>query len=86
MPGIIPVVGQLDDVVVALGAIRIALNGLSPELRAERLAAANLTQADLDTDLRTTGRIAAWLGRSGVRVGVRLGRGVVDVARRLIRR
>jgi len=86
VPGIIPVVGQLDDVVVALGAIRIALNGLSPELRAERLAAANLTQADLDTDLRTTGRIAAWLGRSGVRVGVRLGRGVVDVARRLIRR
>ena len=86
VPGIIPVVGQLDDVVVALGAIRIALNGLKPELRAEKLAAANLTQADLDSDLRTTGKIAGWLGRSGVRVGVRFGRGVFDVGRRLIRR
>lgn len=86
VPGIIPVVGQLDDVVVALGAIRIALNGLKPEFRAEKLAAANLTQADLDADLRTTGAIAAWLARSGFRIGVRLSRGVVDVGRRLIRR
>lgn len=86
VPGIIPVVGQLDDVVVALGAIRIALNGLKPELRAEKLAAANLTQADLDADLRTAGKIAAWLARSGFRVGVRVGRGVFDLGRRLVRR
>ena len=86
VPGIIPVVGQLDDMFVALGAIRIALNGLKPELRTQALAAANLTQADLDADLRTTGAITAWLGRTGVRVGVRVGRGVFDVGRRLIRR
>lgn len=86
VPGIIPVVGQLDDVVVALGAIKIALNGLKPEFRAETLAAANLSQGDLDTDLRTAGRIAAWLGRSAVRVGARVSRGVFDAGRRLIRR
>src|SRR5688572_13937535 len=47
VPGIIPVVGQLDDVLIALGAIRLALNGLKPEFRAQMLAAANLGQPDL---------------------------------------
>jgi len=86
VPGIMPVVGQLDDMIVALGAIKIALNGLKPELRAQKLAAAKLSQADLDADLRTTGKLAAWLARSGVRVGVRVGRGVLDLGRRLGRR
>ncbi len=85
VPGIIPVIGQLDDMLIALGAIRLALNGLKPEFRAERLAAAGLTQADMDADLRTTGAIAGWLARSGVRVGLRVGRGAIDLGRRLIR-
>jgi len=66
VPGIIPVVGQLDDLAIALAAIRLALDGLRPEFRAERLAAAGLTQADLDADLRTTGAIAAWLARAAL--------------------
>jgi uncharacterized membrane protein YkvA (DUF1232 family) len=66
VPGIIPVVGQLDDLAIALAAIRLALDGLRPEFRAERLAGAGLTQADLDADLRTTGAIALWLGRTAV--------------------
>lgn len=86
VPGIIPVVGQLDDMLIALGAIRLALNGLKPEFRAQRLAAAGLAQADLDADLRTTGAIAGWLARSTFRVSVRVGRGALDVARRLVRR
>ncbi len=86
VPGIIPVVGQLDDMLIALGVIKLALNGLKPEFRAQRLAAAGLTQRDLDADLRTTGAIAGWLARSSVRIGVRVGRGAFDVARRLVRR
>ena len=86
VPGIIPVVGQLDDVLIALGVIRLALNGLKPEFRAQRLAAAGLAQEDLDTDLRATGAIAGWLARSGVRVSLRVGRGAFDIARRLVRR
>src|SRR6187549_4162311 len=35
IPGIIPVVGQLDDILVAITAIRFALEGLRPEFRAE---------------------------------------------------
>jgi uncharacterized membrane protein YkvA (DUF1232 family) len=68
VPGIIPVVGQLDDLLIALTAIRMALGGLSPAVRAERLAAAGLTDEDLAKDLRTTGAIAGWLARSAVRV------------------
>jgi uncharacterized membrane protein YkvA (DUF1232 family) len=82
VPGIIPVVGQLDDMLVALGAIRLALNGLKPDARAERLAAAGLTQGELDTDIRNTGRVAAWLGRSSVRLGVR----AVSTGTNLLRR
>jgi uncharacterized membrane protein YkvA (DUF1232 family) len=86
VPGIIPVVGQLDDVAIALGVIRLALNGLKPEYRAEKLAAANLSQTDLDTDLRTTGAIAGWLARSGVRVTRRAASTAIDVGARLFRR
>lgn len=69
IPGIIPVVGQLDDLLIALAAIRFALQGLKPEWRAEKLAQAGLTQHDLEADTRATAHIAAWLARSGVRVG-----------------
>jgi len=68
VPGIIPVVGQLDDLLVALAAIRFALQGLKPEWRAEMLATAGLTHTDIESDMRTTGHIAGWLARSGVRV------------------
>ena len=34
IPGIIPVVGQLDDLALALAALRLALAGLDPERRA----------------------------------------------------
>jgi len=72
VPGFIPVVGQLDDLAIALAAIRLALDGLNPELRAERLGAAGLTQADLEADIRATGAVTMWLARSGLRVGAEI--------------
>ncbi|MDP8904711.1 MAG: DUF1232 domain-containing protein [Chloroflexota bacterium] len=69
VPGIIPVAGQLDDLLVALAAIRIALDGLRPEFRAAQLASVGLSQADLDADVRATGAIVRWMGRSGFRLG-----------------
>ena len=71
VPGVIPVVGQLDDMAIALGAIKLALSGLDPQARVARLAGAGLTQADLDADVRATGAIAGWLARSGWRIGRR---------------
>ena len=68
VPGIIPVVGQLDDLAVALAGIRVALGGLPVEARSAAVSAAGLSDEDLTTDLRTTGAIAGWLARSSVRV------------------
>ena len=81
IPGIDPVVGQLDDLLVALGVIRLALNGLKPEFRAEVLTAAGLTEDDLGTDVRTTAGIVAWLGRSSVRLGARVTHDAVEIGR-----
>jgi uncharacterized membrane protein YkvA (DUF1232 family) len=81
IPGIIPVVGQLDDLLIALGVIRLALNGLKPQFRTEVLTAAGLSEEDLAVDVRTTAGIAAWLGRSTVRLGVRVTRDAVEVGR-----
>jgi uncharacterized membrane protein YkvA (DUF1232 family) len=86
VPGFIPVVGQLDDVLVALGAIRFALNGLKSENRAELLTAAGLSHADLDGDIRTATAVAVWLGRSSVRIGQDALRTGVDLARRVLSR
>lgn len=67
VPGVIPVIGQLDDLAVALAALRIALAGLSPERRREHLEAVGLGDQDLADDLRTLGATTAWIGRAGFR-------------------
>ena len=85
VPGLIPVVGQLDDLAVALAAIRFALDGLKPEVRAERLAAAGLSPADVDQDLQTTRSIVVWLGRTGLRTGRRLAGAAVNAGDRAAR-
>jgi hypothetical protein len=74
VPGIIPVVGQLDDVAVALGALKFALAGLDGERRREHLAAVGLEDADLTEDLRTVGATSAWLVRAGARTTGRVAR------------
>jgi uncharacterized membrane protein YkvA (DUF1232 family) len=79
IPGFIPLAGQLDDLLVALGAIRVALDGLKPEWRSQRLAAAGLSQAELDADFRTTREVGAWMVRSGANLGRRLAGRAVEV-------
>ncbi len=71
VPGIIPIVGQLDDLLLALGALRLALNGLDPAVREVHLARVGLTDADLGADVRTLGAAAAWTARRGARIGAR---------------
>jgi uncharacterized membrane protein YkvA (DUF1232 family) len=84
IPGVVPVLGQLDDLAIALGVIRVALDGLKPEYRAQRLAEARLTEADLAADIQATKALAGWLGRSGLRAGQRLASGAVDAGGRTI--
>ena len=77
IPGIVPVLGQVDDLAVAMLAIRLALNALEPGRRQMHLAAAGLSDEALHDDLVAAGRLAAWAARTGVRTGLRAGRGAI---------
>jgi uncharacterized membrane protein YkvA (DUF1232 family) len=72
VPGIIPIVGQLDDMAVTLLALRAALRALDPATRERHLAAAGLAPGDMDQDVGTVAVTAAWLARRGIVVGRRL--------------
>ena len=72
VPGIIPVLGQLDDIAVALVALRLALDGLHPDRRRAHLEAVGLSDAHLADDLRTVGATTAWIARSGIRLSGRV--------------
>ena len=74
VPGVIPVLGQLDDLAVALAAIRRALAGLSPERRRVHLEAVGLEDSHLSEDIRTVGATSAWILRAGGRTSVRAAR------------
>jgi uncharacterized membrane protein YkvA (DUF1232 family) len=72
VPGIVPVVGQLDDVAIVILALRAALRALDEPTRLRVLGEAGLTSADLDDDLTTVGLIARWLARRGAALTGRL--------------
>jgi len=67
VPGVIPVVGQLDDIAFAIAALKIALSGLDPVRRREHLQSVGLGDDDLAQDLRTAVAASAWLVRAGAR-------------------
>ena len=72
VPGIVPVLGQLDDLAFALLALRLALDGLHADRRRAHLAAVGLEDAHLTDDLRTIGATTTWIARSGLRLTGRL--------------
>jgi len=67
VPGVIPVVGQLDDIAFAIAALKLALSGLDPVRRRAHLQSVGLGDDDLAEDLRTAVVASAWLVRAGVR-------------------
>jgi uncharacterized membrane protein YkvA (DUF1232 family) len=79
IPGIVPVLGQIDDLAIAMLAIRLALNALEPSRRQMHLAAAGLSDEALHDDLVAAGRLGAWAARAGARAGIRIGRGVLRI-------
>lgn len=89
IPGFIPLIGQMDDIAVALWALRAALRRLKPEIAAEHLSATGLTAAQLDEDLRRLGRSGRLIAASGARLGwkgvVGAGRIVAQLSKRLRR-
>ncbi len=75
VPGVIPVLGQLDDIAFALAALKFALAGLDPERRRGHLDAVGLADGDLMEDLRTMLVATAWVVRAGVRTTGKAARG-----------
>lgn len=72
VPGFILVLGQLDDLAVALWALRAALRALPPDVAARHLRAQGLGWDILDADLRRIGLSGRLLVRAGLTVGQRV--------------
>lgn len=67
VPGIVPVLGQLDDLIVLLGALRLTLDRIPDTIASEHLLAIDLSKSDIDADVADTIRAARRIGVSGVR-------------------
>lgn len=67
IPGVIPILGQLDCLAVMLLSLRQAVRLAPPEIAAEHLEATGVTMAKLDTDVATVGEIARWLALKAAR-------------------
>lgn len=80
VPGFIPLAGQLDDIAVALGALKFALAGLDTDRRREHLGAVGLEDGHLAEDLRTIAGTSAWMVRAGARTTVRAVKGGAKAA------
>jgi uncharacterized membrane protein YkvA (DUF1232 family) len=61
IPGVIPVLGQLDDLSALLLGLRAALHGCPQEAAEAHLSAAGLSQSALDADVRTVEVAGVWL-------------------------
>jgi uncharacterized membrane protein YkvA (DUF1232 family) len=70
VPGIIPLLGQLDDLAALLLGLRQALDGCAPEAARAHLERAGLSEDALDRDLANVRAAAAWILGRGARLGV----------------
>lgn len=90
IPGLVPVLGQIDDLAVALWTLRRALRAMPPGIAGRHLAACGVTWDQLDADLARVGRSGRLLVRAGVkvaeRVAGRVGRALLRLGLRVLDR
>ncbi len=67
VPGIIPIVGQLDDMVVLLISLRVTLDRIAPEIANEHLMSVGLLRADIDDDIDNCRRVVTTIVSRGAR-------------------
>lgn len=72
VPGLIPVLGQLDDLAVVFVALRFALRGLPGPAADALLRDAGLSRDILARDLDNVKVTAGWAARGGARAGRRV--------------
>lgn len=83
IPGLIPVLGQIDDLAITLLSLRTVLRRLPQPLADEHLHAAGLSFHIIDEDLRTLTRSGVLITRSVLRYGWNAAGGAVRLASRL---
>lgn len=66
VPGIIPVAGQLDDLLVLLLALRTAARACPPAVAAAHLDRVGLEKTNFDDDLSAAKETARWLAVKGL--------------------
>jgi uncharacterized membrane protein YkvA (DUF1232 family) len=71
VPGIIPLLGQLDDLIVLLGALRLTLQQVPATIGNEHLLAVGLTKGDIDDDLADSLRASRKIVVTGARGAAR---------------
>jgi uncharacterized membrane protein YkvA (DUF1232 family) len=80
LPGIIPVVGQLDDLAILLLSVRTALRSCPAEVADMHLEAVGLSWETLERDLVTLRATAIWVARRGGKLALRIGKALLRVA------
>jgi len=83
IPGIIPVVGQLDDLAILLLSLRRVLRTCPSEVAEEQLQASGVTLAAIEADLATVRATGVWVAIQSGRAVSRAARGIGHVGRRL---
>jgi uncharacterized membrane protein YkvA (DUF1232 family) len=86
VPGILPVIGQLDDLAAVLLALRFALRGLPGPAADARLAEAGLSRAAIDEDLASVRRAAGWVARRTAKLSASVARRAATVSGSAARR
>ncbi len=74
IPGIIPVVGQLDDAYILLMGLRQSVRTMPDSVANAHLAAANIGRQDIDNDIALVVRLAKRIARRVITTGVSIGR------------
>ncbi len=83
VPGIIPVIGQLDDMVVLLISLRVTLNRIAPEIGNEHLMSVGLLRSDIDTDIDNCRHVAGEIVSRSARGAVKIAEASAHISRRL---
>ncbi len=77
IPGIIPVIGQLDDLAILLLGVRSALRSAPDAVADGYLATTGLSRETIDGDLRTVRATAVWIAGRTIDAAGRLGKALM---------
>ncbi len=85
VPGIVPVLGQLDDMLILLGALRLTLDRIPASIANEHLLALGLIKSDIDDDMTNCRRAATRIVSGGARGAMKVMRTGTHISTRLAR-